>query len=401
MKALFTTNPGTGHLHALVPVIRALQAAGHEVALATSRTMCRYAEQLGIPAFPAGLDWHESEMAAAFPEIETMTPEERRYWFLTDLFADITPHKMGPDLLSICYSWQPDVLVRNDFEFSTPVIAERLGLPCATVSMEMFLPTGMWEMLIGDQLAYLRSVFGLPPYPAADMLYRHLYLCSAPPSYHFPEFSLPSHTHFFRYFGFDQAGAEGLPAWAAALPNRPTIYASLGTVHHDRTILETILAGLGGREVNLIVTVGRNHNPAAFGPQPDNVYIERYIPQTLLFPLCDLVIASGSYNTLTSALAHGLPLLVIPITDTQPLHAKRCAALGVGRVLKQPGQFDEELQTISQTLSPQTVADTVQEMLADPCYRQRAEQIRQQILSLPGPETTVPLLVQLAERGKK
>jgi UDP:flavonoid glycosyltransferase YjiC (YdhE family) len=143
------------------------------------------------------------------------------------------------------------------------------------------------------------------------------------------------------------------------------------------------------------MSIGRNQDPAQFGPQPANVHIERYIPQTLLFPYCDLVIASGSYNTLISALAHGLFLLVIPISDTQPLHARRCAELGVGRILRRQSQFAKELQEQSRVLSPQTLRETVFELLQNDRYAARAGQMRREIGSLPDADSTVPLLEKL------
>jgi UDP:flavonoid glycosyltransferase YjiC (YdhE family) len=49
--------------------------------------------------------------------------------------------------------------------------------------------------------------------------------------------------------------------------------------------------------VNLLLTVGRNQDPAAFGPQPGHVRIERYVPQSLVFPSCDLVVTHGGDDT--------------------------------------------------------------------------------------------------------
>lgn len=396
MKLLAVTNPGVSHLHAMMPVLRAVQQAGHEVAVASSKTFRSLVERVGLRSFEAGLDWFEPEVTQTFPEIEAMSPDERRYWFIQDLYADITPHKMAPDLLEICDAWQPDLLVRNDYEFSACVVAERLGLPCATISIDLFLRPAMWESLIGDQLAYLRSAHGLSPYPSVDMLYRYLYLTITPPSYQFPDFALPPHSYALRTLGFDRSGDEGLPDWVHEMPDQPTVYATIGTVYQERDIFQAILDGLGGEPVNLIVTLGRGRDTSQFGPQPPNVHIAQYIPQTLLFEYCDMAITSGSYNTHTSALAHGLPLLVIPISDTQPLHARRCVDLGVGLALTYPGQFEQELAGRRKALAPETVREAVHEILRNPSYRQRTRQIREEVQALPGPEIAVELVTRLA-----
>ncbi len=383
-------------MHAMMPVLQAMQQAGHEVAVASSKTFRSLVERVGLRSFEAGLDWFEPEVAQTFPEVETLSPLEWRYWFVQVLYSDVAPHAMASDLFEICESWQPDLLARNDYEFSACVVAEKLGLPCATLSIDLFLRPAMWESLIGDQLAYLRSAYGLPPYPSVDMLYRYLYLTITPPSYQFPDFALPPHSYALRTLGFDRSGDEGLPGWVREMPDQPTVYATIGTVYQERDIFQAILDGLGGEPVNLIVTLGRGRDTTQFGPQPPNVHIEQYIPQTLLFEHCAMAITSGSYNTHTSALAHGLPLLVIPISDTQPLHAQRCVDLGVGLALTRPGQYEDELKGRRKDLSAETVREAVFEIVRNPSYRQRARQIQKEVQALPGPEIAVELMTRLA-----
>jgi UDP:flavonoid glycosyltransferase YjiC (YdhE family) len=399
IKVLVATNPGISHLHTMMPVMLALKQAGHEVAVASSQTFRPLVERLGFQSFVAGLDWFEPEVANTFPEIQTLRPEALRYWFIQDLYADIAPHEMAPDLIKICGSWKPDLIVRNDYEFSSCVVAERLGLPCANVGIEVFLPLLAWEDLIGDQLAYLRSAYGLPPYPSVDMLYRHLYLTITPPSYQFPECVLPSHSYALRSLGFDRHGDEELPDWVRKMPDQPTVYATIGTVYKERDIFQAILDGLGGEGVNLIVTLGRNRDTTQFGPQPPNVHIEEYIPQTLLFPYCDMAITSASYSTQISALAHGLPVLSIPIGGTQPFHALRSVELGVGLALTRPGQYEEDLRGKRKDLSPEAVREAVDEILHAPSYRQQARRIQEEVQSLPGPEIAVEVMTRLAMEG--
>jgi MGT family glycosyltransferase len=149
-------------------------------------------------------------------------------------------------------------------------------------------------------------------------------------------------------------------------------------------LFEAILEGLGEQPVNLILTVGRDLDPDQFGAQPENVHIERYIPQGLLLPHCDLVITHAGYSTVTAALSCGLPMVAIPIDADQPLNAQRCAALGVARVIE------------SRQRTPETIRHSVQTILGDPSYRRNAERTRDEMAALPGPEYAVALLERLA-----
>jgi MGT family glycosyltransferase len=216
------------------------------------------------------------------------------------------------------------------------------------------------------------------------MLDRYLDLHPFPPSFLDPSLGQGAATRFIRPDPFDSSGDEALPDWVGELPDQPTVYATLGTAFNFRTdIFATFLAGLRDQPVNLIVTVGRDQDPAQFGAQPPNVRIERYIPASLLLPHCDLVLTHGGSGTVMAALVNGLPLVVVPISADQPDNAARCAALGVGRVVD------------AARLSPEAVRDAVWTVLSEPSYRRDAEQQRGEIRALPGPEHAAHLLEQL------
>src|SRR5215471_5852006 len=89
-------------------------------------------------------------------------------------------------------------------------------------------------------------------------------------------------------------------------------------------------------------------------------------------------------GTLVAALSRGLPVVLVPITADQPENAKRCAALGLGRMIA-PTE-----------LTPERARDAVLDVLDDPSYRRNAERLCDEIATLPGPEYAVALLERLA-----
>ena len=274
-------------------------------------------------------------MEATFPALRTLSPEE---W---DAYVN-DPHLRGrggrgagarcpgPD-----DHWPPDLVVRDGVEFGGCLAAEALGLPHAIGGFCFFGPPGIEQALFGAPLAALRASLGLPPDPELRMHHRYLSVVPTIPGFVGPEQAVAPVVHFLRPVPFDQSGDERLPDWAAALPARPTVYASLGTIfNHSPGLFAAILAGLRDEPLTLILTVGRNQDPADFGPQPGNVRIARYVPQTLLLPYCDLVVTHGGFNTVQAALSQGLPLVIVPLGADQPLNAAACAAMGVGRVVE-------------------------------------------------------------------
>ena len=102
------------------------------------------------------------------------------------------------------------------------------------------------------------------------------------------------------------------------------MYATLGTAFNRRVpeLFKAILDGLRTEPVNLILTVGRDGNPAELGPQADGTHVERYVPQNLLFPHCALVVCHAGFSTVTASLSHGLPMVTLAIDADQPVNAR-------------------------------------------------------------------------------
>ena len=135
----------------------------------------------------------------------------------------------------------------------------------------------------------------------------------------------------------------------------------------------------------MIIAVGRDQDPAEFGPQPSNVRIERYIPHTLLLPHCDAVVTHGGFGSVMACFEEGLPMVAVPLAGgDQAGNARRCAALGAARVVAPDGR------------TPEAIREAVLDVLGDPRYRKNAEHLRQETQSLPEPEHAVGLLEGLA-----
>src|SRR5919204_2629479 len=133
MRALFTVQPSTGHLHPLVPVARALSSAGHDVAVCSSPSFRKDVEAFGLTHIDAGLDWMTSDHSTwgSFPPMPPPGPQFGS--FVATVFADITARHMVPDLLAIADWWKPDLIIRESMEYGGCLAAERLGIPHASI----------------------------------------------------------------------------------------------------------------------------------------------------------------------------------------------------------------------------------------------------------------------------
>ena len=393
MRVLFTTLPAYGAFQPLVPVARALMAAGHEVAFAVTASFCRVVEAAGFPCFPAGITWSLDDREPVYARArDALGPQAATFSPLRDVFAGLLPVQMVPDLLALAQAWPFDLLAREPMEFGGCVAAEVLHLPHATCGPLFCFWDGAWHAAPGEvakpELDGLRAAHGLPPDSGLAMLHRHLTLACLPPAFVGPDLTIPPNTHFLRPVSFDRLQGETLPAWIEELPPRPTVHASLGTIFHRTPgVFEAILAGLRDEPITLLLAVGRDQDPARFGPQPPHVRIDRYLPHELLLPRCDVVITHGGYGSVMACLTAGVPMVVIPLAGgDQAGNAERCAALGVARVVA----ADER--------TPDAIRAAVRDVLGDPGYREQAIRLRDQIRELPGPEHTVGLLERLSAK---
>ena len=376
MRILFAFAGGSGHAEPLLPIAGAAQRAGHAVAFTGRPAIVAPIEALGFTVFPRGADAPTQRTP-----LRPLDPDREDRVF-RDGFARRISLERANDLLELSAGWQPDLIVCDETDFGSMVAAERLGLPYASV---LVIAAGSFvrRELVAEALAELRSEHGLPPDPELAMLTRHLVLSPFPPSFRDPAFPLPENAHGFRAIDSRPAAA---PPWPVRLPNAPTVYFTVGTVFNVESgdLFGRVLAGLGELPVDVVATVGRQIDPHELGPVPDNVHLERYIPQAEVLPHCDAVVSHGGSGSVLGALAHGLPLVLLPMGADQPLNAARCQELGLGRAL----------DAIAAT--PDDVSAAVEAVLSEPSYRSAAERMRDEIAALSAVEHAVELLERIA-----
>ncbi len=387
VRLLFTTLSASGHFHPLVPIARAATDAGHTVAFACDPSFIPTVEGAGFAAFPAGFDQRGRRVDQLFPGMRMVPEYTSVYWVVPNIFVAALATTMVPDLLDLCRSWSPDLIVRAAAEYAGCVAAEVAGIPHASVRTGSEPSSYEVRQFVAAPLAKLRELNGLPPDPDTAMPFRYLHLACEPPGFVRPGDAIAPTAHLLRPVDLESGGG-GLPASAnALLDGRPTVYATLGTIFgrlpSGRATFGAILEALRDEAVNLIVTVGRGNDPGQFGPQPAHVHIAEYIPQGEILPRCAAVINQGGFSTITGTLNAGLPMVVIPIGADQPYNAACCAALEVGVVIEPDNR------------TPEAIRAAVRAVMDNPSYRQKAEQVRDEMAALPGPEHAVELLERL------
>jgi UDP:flavonoid glycosyltransferase YjiC (YdhE family) len=375
VRILFSCRPLTGHLHPLLPLAQAAAAAGHEVAFATAEPALSDARGRGFEAFSAGPGIEAREaFVRNLPDLRALTPEEHRALFFTQLFVGVELAPRLRDLSAIVERWTPDVIVHEVAELAAPIAATAAGLPYVTSGFGPLLSPAVAAQAGRAAAPHWRAA-GLAPHPRGG-LYEHLYFDPCPPA-------------------LQVAAIHDVPAVPMRVTPLPTVrfagahpataYVTFGTLwNRDLDTFRAVLAALSAHPVDVVVTLGADGDPAALGAQPEHVHIHRFIAQAELLPRCDAVIAHGGAGTMLGALAHGLPLLVLPQGADQYYNAERVAAAGAGLSLA------PELATSA------AIAHAVDTLLGDARLRAGAQRVAAEIAAMPGPDTAVAHLQALA-----
>jgi UDP:flavonoid glycosyltransferase YjiC (YdhE family) len=386
MRALFTCQTDLGNFLPLTPVAQALIAAGHDVAFAAPEFLRPTVERAGIRWLRAGIERDDSELTALEAHRRELHGRAFVQFSIEQIFAGILPRRLVPDLLALSETWRPDVFVHDSREFGSMIAAELLGVPHAKVEVHAAGEQPYKMPTLAGALRQLRQTFGLADRPALEWMEQYLVLAPFPAVLMTEGIPLPPTAHFFRALPAD-APDQALPTWIDDRGSRPLVYVSLGTLFSNQRgldIFPKLLEGLHHVDVDVVTTVGTVLDPAVFGLQPEHIHVERFLPLQALLPHCSFVLFHGGSGTLSHAIAHGLPMVIVPLGADQPDNAARCAELGVSRTLDQD------------QLTPEHIREVTLDMLRTPGYRQAATRLQDEFERLPRVDLAVELLERLA-----
>jgi UDP:flavonoid glycosyltransferase YjiC (YdhE family) len=389
MRILFTSMPAHSHITPSLPLVEAAVRAGHDVLYATGPDALRYVEDAGIKAIPAGLTWAEAlrRYTDAYPA-ETLAELDsvaRLSHLGLHCMIEITAPAMAEELLPIARDWKPDLIVSTFVEISGELVAALTGVPHAahgfgapktgTGAFAPFRPAiaqlhARWGVAPARTAAYLESPY-LDIWPSALRLRADSWYYPTMWAIR-PENMLPV--------------SMPRPEVLSGLPYERTAYVTSGTTYNTTPgVLETLVEALSDEPVNLVVTVGKDGDPDRFGPRPDHVRIEHFIPQAALLPHCDMVVCHAGAGTILGALAHGLPLVMTPFATDQHELAESVESGGAG---------------IACAPTAEAVREAFRQVSADPSYRAAAIGISEQIHAMPAPDEIVEKLEKyVAEVG--
>jgi MGT family glycosyltransferase len=268
--------------------------------------------------------------------------------------------------------------------------AERSQLPAAALVHTLYqafvrrLVRQRWEEAL-PTINTVRVRFGLPPAasPMALLDPMKAVLVACPQEFDGAMPDLPANVRYVGAIRDDPPVAEQKSLWGSG-DGRPRVLVAFSTTyqHQEETLRRTATA-LAMLPVQAIITVGTAIEPGSIESAP-NVAIHGYLPHAALLPDCALVVTHAGFGTVMAVLAHGVPLLCLPMGRDQHYNAERVAACGAGLVLPADTGVEE-------------IRHAMQELLTKPDYQVAARRIAAMIARQDGRETAIKELEALSD----
>ena len=211
-------------------------------------------------------------------------------------------------------------------------------------------------------------------------------ITQTPKEFDFPGIPWPAQFHYAGPFHDDEGREQVLFPWEK-LTDKPLIYASLGTLVNGLDgLYKHILEAIKSVDVQVVLSIGKNINPENLGPIPSNTIVVRSVPQIELLKRAALCITHAGLNTTLESLAHGVPMVAIPIGYDQPGTAARIAHHGTGEFI----EVDE--------LTTDRLRGLIEKVLQDPSYRQRAAYFQKVISKTRGLDVAADIIEQTFQK---
>jgi UDP:flavonoid glycosyltransferase YjiC (YdhE family) len=319
MRLLFTTTRGLGHVLSVLPFARAARDAGHEVVLAGPAPVAAVTAGAGLDY--GELVWPDEEsLAVARRRVAELDGVEKVRAAIGDLFVTAFGGAALSSTLALVERWRPDVIVHETAEASAPIAGELHRVPTVRVSVALATRSEAWWLsLAGPALDGLRERVGVAADLGAERLSRTPLLTCAPSALDVGEGDPPPDVRRFRHEGDGDAAAlrAWWPFWAADAPLVPISFGTVVPIDgHYPGVYRDAIDAVAGLPVRILVTVGRDADPAALGPLPPNVHVERWVAIAAVLRDAAALVTHGGTGTTLAALAAGVPMALLPIPPT-------------------------------------------------------------------------------------
>ena len=369
MRILVASAPMLGHVFPLAPLSRALQAAGHDVVIATA------AEGLAVNRAGLAVEGIASKISFRAIAMRTMLrhPLIARAELagaagtrgVALLFSAVND-QLADGLVTLAKRWRPDLIVHEPLAVAGALAAAKVGVPAVLHENSLFDGPTLIDVTARRLTSARRrhEVNALPPAVATISI--------APPSVVGGRTGWPMRA-------IPYSGEGTLPGWLAEPSSRPRIVVSRSTVSGpggDR-LMSAVVAAAPGVDAEFVLI--RPDRRVGAMTMPANVRTVGWTPLPALLGHCAGVVHHGGAGTALAALDAGVPQLIVNGPGDRRHNAGLVATRGAGLAV------DER----------EIAADTLVRLISDTGLAANAAAVSAEMAAMPAPERLVPRIEAL------
>lgn len=366
-RFLFVVPPLAGHTFPTVAVGQELTDRGHLVAWAAHPTHSRRLLPTGVNLLSVSSNAGD-ETLARLRQRPLNLRGAAGFRFLWQEFLIPLAYSMVPGTAAAVDEFRPDVMVVDQQALAGALVARQRELPWATSATTSAELTDQFTTMprLGEWARQRIDEFQLSSgvsYPVDLRFSSHLVLAFSSEALVGPFDAFPGHYKFVGPSICSRAGTVPFP-WDWLDPARQHVFVSLGTVNPEagQRFFATAVAAVTPLADRLQAILVGPHG--VVGTVPDHVLARDFVPQLELLPHLDAVISHAGHNTVCESLAHGVPLVMAPIRDDQPVIANQVTNAGAG------------IRVHFGRVGPVELRHAITAVLDDPSYRVAARRVQ-------------------------
>lgn len=396
-RILLATVGSLGDLHPCLALALELKRRGHQVTIASTEYYRPKVEDLGIGFHPIRPNWDptDGEMISQCEDLKRGPEVLYRQWILphtNDTFDDLLPAAAETDLM-----------IAGELNLAAPLVAEKLHLRwvSAILSPASFFSARDPSVLVNVPWLFQVRKAGWPVYwavlnigrlgvrhwwapvrqlrrqqklrPSCEPVFRdkfspHLVLALFSQVLAQPQPDWPTQTvqPGFVYFDRQVPTEDADPKLAAFLTagDPPIVFTQGSTAVHSPGNFYEVGVEAARRLGRRAVLLGKSTAPDTTSQQ---ILTLPYAPYSQIFPYAAVNVHQGGSGTTGQALRAGRPQLIVPYGWDQPDNAARVQRLGAG------------IHVPRSSWSPGVAASTLERLLSDAHFSERATRVGAQI----------------------
>ena len=387
---LIAVPPLTGHINPALSLAAELLLRGHEVAWAVHRDLIPdlLPADAEVYALPVESNLELGKRSSGVRGLESVK------FFYEQFCLPLARASLQP-LQDIVQAVEPDLMICDHQMLAGALVARARKIPwftLASTNVSILKMSGVIDAWIDEQFAGLQRDYGVPVQARPDFSSYGVIVFSSEAllggkyayyeaPYHFVG---PALTH--------RPLAVEFP-WQELHSGASRMLISLGTVSRDRGVrfYEVMMEALDnlvlddspyGRSLQIVMVAPEELRDRA----PANFIVRPRVPQVALLAHMDAVLCHAGHNTVCEALSFGLPLIVAPIRDDQPIVARQVIDAGAGLFMRYG------------KVTAATARAAVQELLREPGYRAAALRVKESFERLGGASQAASILERFLHR---